>query len=116
VVFSGTTVAIALALLIALPVPFTRSMGVGGFLIPLISIAAAVTLQPALLSLYGVRGTKRARAADSLRRRFRLPLPRIAGADVVEHGFWARPRPSRLHCHGSNSSRHAAALPALLDL
>src|SRR5438876_11304724 len=88
VVFSGATVAIGLALLLFMPVPFMRSMGVGGFLIPLVSIAAAATLQPALLSLYGRRGTKRVPVADWLRRRH-LPLPRLAGADV-EHGFWAR--------------------------
>src|SRR5207253_8181903 len=49
VIFSGATVAIGLGLLLFLPVPFMRSVGVGGFLIPLLSIAAAATLQPALL-------------------------------------------------------------------
>jgi uncharacterized membrane protein YdfJ with MMPL/SSD domain len=59
VVFSGATVAIGLALLLFIPLPFVRSIGVGGFLIPLTSIAAALTLQPALLSLYGRRGVAR---------------------------------------------------------
>jgi RND superfamily putative drug exporter len=59
VVFSGATVAIGLAMLLFMPVPFMRSMGVAGFLIPLVSIAAAATLQPALLSLYGRAGTRR---------------------------------------------------------
>ena len=63
VIFSGATVAIGLALLLAMPIPFMRSMGIGGFLIPLVSIAAAATLQPALLSLYGRRGTKRVHVA-----------------------------------------------------
>jgi RND superfamily putative drug exporter len=58
VVFSGGTVAIGLALLLFMPLPFMRSMGVGGFLIPLISIGAAVTLQPALLSVWGRKGMK----------------------------------------------------------
>src|SRR5207302_9105336 len=89
VVFSGATVAIGLALLLFMPLPFMRSMGVGGFLIPLVSIAAASTLQPALLSVYGRRGTKRVHVAEWLRRRARLPLPHLAGPDV-EHGFWAR--------------------------
>jgi uncharacterized membrane protein YdfJ with MMPL/SSD domain len=88
VIFSGATVAIGLALLLFMPLPFMRSMGVGGFLIPLVSIAAAATLQPALLSVYGRRGTKRAHVADWLRRRG-LSLPHFAGPDV-EHGFWAR--------------------------
>src|SRR5215210_589973 len=61
VVFSGATVAIGLALLLFMPSPFMRSMGIGGFLIPLVSIAAAATLQPALLSVYGRRGTRRVR-------------------------------------------------------
>ena len=54
VVFSGLTVAVGLAGLTLLPLPFIRSMGVGGLIIPLISILAALTLLPALLSLCGV--------------------------------------------------------------
>jgi RND superfamily putative drug exporter len=65
-----------------------RSMGVGGFLIPLVSIAAAATLQPALLSLYGRRGTARFPVAERLRR-LGVPIPHLAGRDV-EHGWWAR--------------------------
>jgi uncharacterized membrane protein YdfJ with MMPL/SSD domain len=89
VIFSGATVAIGLALLLAMPIPFMRSMGVGGFLIPLVSIAAASTLQPALLSLYGRRGTKRLAVAAFLRQRG-LPLPRFKGTVDPEQGFWAR--------------------------
>src|SRR5438093_4705753 len=88
VIFSGATVAIGLALLLFIPVPFMRSMGVGGFLIPLMSIAAAATLQPALLSVYGRRGVARVHVAEWLRRRG-IPLPHFAGPDV-EHGFWSR--------------------------
>ncbi len=88
VLFSGATVAIGLALLLFMPLPFMRSMGVGGFLIPLVSISAAATLQPALLSVYGRRGTKRVHVAEWLRG-LGLPLPRFAGPDV-EHGFWSR--------------------------
>ncbi len=51
--FSGLTVAIGLAALLAMPLPFMRSMGAGGVLIPLVSMAAAVTLLPALLSVLG---------------------------------------------------------------
>jgi RND superfamily putative drug exporter len=90
VIFSGATVAIGLALLLFMPSPFMRSMGVGGFLIPLVSIAAAATLQPALLALYGRRGVKRVHVADFLRRRLHLPLPRLAGTDDIEQGMWAR--------------------------
>src|SRR5439155_8710942 len=38
IVFSGVTVAIGLIALIVLPVPFMRSMGYGGALIPLASV------------------------------------------------------------------------------
>ncbi|MEA2127426.1 MAG: hypothetical protein QOJ85_317, partial [Solirubrobacteraceae bacterium] len=48
VVFSGTTVAVALFALVALPLPFLRSMGYAGLLIPLISTAVAITLLPVL--------------------------------------------------------------------
>ncbi len=61
VVFSGIAVALGLALLVAMPLPFMRMMGVAGFLIPIVSIAAAVTLQPVLLSYYGRRGIARKR-------------------------------------------------------
>jgi RND superfamily putative drug exporter len=77
VVFSGATVAIGLALLLFMPSPFMRSMGIGGFLIPLVSIAGAVTLQPALLSIYGRKGTKRVRV-------WRL------GDPAERRGFWER--------------------------
>ena len=90
VVFSGATVAIGLALLLFMPLPFIRSIGVGGFLIPLVSLAAALTLQPALLSVYGRRGTRRLPVADTLRTRLGLPLPRMPGTEDVERGLWAR--------------------------
>jgi putative drug exporter of the RND superfamily len=55
VVFSGTTVAIGLLALIALPVPFLRSVGYGGMLIPLISVLVALTLLPVVLHSWGSR-------------------------------------------------------------
>jgi putative drug exporter of the RND superfamily len=55
VVFSGTTVAIGLFALVALPVPFLRSVGYGGMLIPLISVIVAMTLLPVVLAKFGTR-------------------------------------------------------------
>jgi RND superfamily putative drug exporter len=55
VVFSGTTVAIGLLALIALPLPFLRSVGYGGMLIPLVSVIVALTLLPVVLSKMGPR-------------------------------------------------------------
>jgi len=55
VVFSGITVAIGLLALMALPLPFLRSMGYGGMLIPLISTLVAITLLPVVLAKLGPR-------------------------------------------------------------
>jgi RND superfamily putative drug exporter len=55
VVFSGTTVAIALLALVVLPVPFLRSIGIAGLFIPLVSVAVAITLLPVVLATVGPR-------------------------------------------------------------
>jgi putative drug exporter of the RND superfamily len=55
VVFSGITVAIGLLALIALPLPFLRSMGYGGMLIPLVSTLVAITLLPVILAKAGAK-------------------------------------------------------------
>jgi len=55
VVFSGTTVGISLLALVALPIPFLRSVGYGGLLIPLVTVLVVCTLLPALLSTVGPR-------------------------------------------------------------
>jgi RND superfamily putative drug exporter len=55
VVFSGTTVAIGLLAMVALPVPFLRSIGYGGLLIPLVSTLVAITLLPVVLAKVGSR-------------------------------------------------------------
>jgi RND superfamily putative drug exporter len=55
VIFSGVTVAIGLLALIALPLPFLRSMGYGGMLIPLVSTLVAITLLPVVLAKFGAR-------------------------------------------------------------
>jgi RND superfamily putative drug exporter len=76
VAVSGLAVALGLGLLVFIPVPLIRSLGVGGLLIPLASIAAALTLQPAILSLLGARGVRR--------------YPPQRRARSVESGGWAR--------------------------
>jgi RND superfamily putative drug exporter len=53
VVFSGTTVAIGLLALIVLPLPFLRSMGYGGMVIPAVSVLVALTLLPVVLHSWG---------------------------------------------------------------
>lgn len=53
VVTSSLTVAFGLATLLLLPIPFMRSLGIAGLIVPLASLCAALTLQPALLSYFG---------------------------------------------------------------
>ncbi|MDX6365582.1 MAG: putative drug exporter of the superfamily, partial [Nocardioidaceae bacterium] len=73
---SGVTVAISLVALVVVPVPFLRSMGLGGMLIPLVSVAVVLTLLPALLSSIGPR----------------VDWPRIRHEGVASRGWtsWAR--------------------------
>ena len=55
VVFSGTTVAISLLALLAIPFPALRSIGIAGLLIALVSVAVAITLLPVVLATIGPR-------------------------------------------------------------
>ena len=50
---SGLTVALGLATLIFVPIPFVKSLGLACLVVPLVSIGAATTLQPILLSHLG---------------------------------------------------------------
>jgi RND superfamily putative drug exporter len=53
VVLSGITVAIGLFSLVVLPIGFLQSVGYAGFLIPLVALAAAITLLPVVLRGWG---------------------------------------------------------------
>ncbi|HEY4620442.1 MAG TPA: MMPL family transporter [Gaiellaceae bacterium] len=79
VVFSGTAVAIGLAMLLFMPLPFMRGFGIGGLFIPAVSVLAAVTLLPALLSLAG-------QPLDRVRL---MPRSWLEHRDDHERGFWA---------------------------
>jgi putative drug exporter of the RND superfamily len=59
VVFSGTTVAIGLLAALVLPIPFLQSMAYGGLLIPLVSVAVALTMLPVVLATVGPRADRR---------------------------------------------------------
>jgi RND superfamily putative drug exporter len=106
--FSGLTVAIGLALLLLMPLPFMRSMGAGAVLIPLISIAASATFLPALLSVLGTR-VNRLRVVPR-----RLLERRASGAP----GIWSRlahsiMRRPVVYLLGASSVLIALAIPAL---
>jgi putative drug exporter of the RND superfamily len=53
VIISGVAVAIGLLALAVLPVPFLRSIGYGGMLIPLVSVLLGITLLPVVLDSIG---------------------------------------------------------------
>jgi putative drug exporter of the RND superfamily len=55
VIISGTTVAVGLLAMVLLPLPLLRSMGIGGMLIPVVSVLATLTLLPAMLAVLGPR-------------------------------------------------------------
>ncbi len=55
VIVSGSTVAVGLLSMVVLPLPFIRSIGIGGLLIPAVSVLTAITLLPALLAVLGAR-------------------------------------------------------------
>ena len=80
VVFSGTAVAIGLSLLLFMPLPFMRGFGVGGLIIPAVSVVAAVTFLPVVLSLIGPR-------MDGVRL---MPKRWLQRRDDHERGFWPR--------------------------
>jgi putative drug exporter of the RND superfamily len=83
VVFSGTTVAIALLALVVLPIPFLRSIGIAGLFIPLVSVAVAITLLPVVLATVGPRLDR-----PRLRRRDRAGRLWTAWARVVVRHRW----------------------------
>ncbi|MCW2764727.1 MAG: rane protein [Nocardioides sp.] len=76
VLFSGLTVAIGLLALIVLPVPFMRSIGLGGALIPFASVLVTLSLTPAILGGIGPR----------------VDWPKIRHENVASPGWsrWAR--------------------------
>jgi RND superfamily putative drug exporter len=79
VVFSGTAVAIGLAVMLAMPLPFMRGFGLGGLIIPAVSVVCALTLLPVLLYLVAAR-------LD----RVRLIPARIVDRRQAAENFWTR--------------------------
>src|SRR6266542_2459010 len=79
VIVSGSTVAVGLLSMLVLPLPFIRSIGIGGMLIPAVSVLASITLLPALLALLGPRIN-----------RLRVMPRRFVNPPSAERGLWAR--------------------------
>lgn len=78
VIVSGSTVAVGLLSMILLPLPFIRSIGIGGMLIPAVSVLTSITLLPALLYTLGPK-------INSLRV---MPRRLVEGSDDPDKGFW----------------------------
>ena len=79
VIVSGSTVAIGLLSLVILPIPVIRSVGIGGMLIPAVSVVSGITLVPALLAVLGGK-------INSVRV---MPKGVVEATDQGE-GFWWR--------------------------
>jgi RND superfamily putative drug exporter len=79
VIVSGSTVAIGLLSMVLIPLPFIRSIGLGGMLIPAVSVVASITLLPASFSLLGPK-------INSLR----VMPKRFVNPPDPDVGFWGR--------------------------
>jgi putative drug exporter of the RND superfamily len=79
VIVSGSTVAVGLLSMVILPLPFIRSIGIGGMLIPAVSVLVSITLLPALLSVLGHRVNK-----------LRVMPKRFVEVQDPDAGFWGR--------------------------
>ena len=80
VLFSGTTVVVALCGMFIVPFLFFQSLALGAILVVLVALGATLTLLPAVLALMGPRVNL-------------LPIPFIGRAKVEtseepQHGFW----------------------------
>jgi RND superfamily putative drug exporter len=72
-------VAVGLLSMIILPLPFIRSIGLGGMLIPAVSVTAAITLLPAMLAVMGEKINKA-----------RVMPKRLVDRGHPEDGMWGR--------------------------
>src|SRR4051795_558291 len=79
VIISGTTVAVGLLSMVVLPLPLLRGMGIGGMLIPVVSVIATLTLLPAMLSVLGEKVN-----------RVRVMPRRFIDRGHPEDGAWGR--------------------------
>jgi RND superfamily putative drug exporter len=81
VLFSGSTFVVALLGMFIVPTSIMRSLALGAILVGIVSVAAALTLLPALLSIAGDRVDK-----------LRVPIVgrNLGRSDAAEGRFWRR--------------------------
>ena len=80
VLFSGLTVVIALCGMLIIPATFFQSLGIGAIVVVLVTLAATLTLLPAVLSLLGDKVNFL--SIPFFRRR------RSSDNETEQHGFW----------------------------
>lgn len=88
VAFSGLTVSIGLFGLTFFRINMLRSVGIGGVLVVLLAVLAALTLLPAILSLIGVKINALPVRIPRLGRRVQAEDRGVFGDSL--HGFWYR--------------------------
>ena len=89
VTFSGTAVAIGLSGLLVFRAPTLSSMGIGGALIALCSVAYAITFLPAILGMLGPR-VERLRVPNPFRRSHASDPTEDGATPVSRRGWWER--------------------------
>ncbi|MFG3437129.1 MMPL family transporter [Nonomuraea sp. NPDC047897] len=112
VLFSGVAVAIGLATMVVLPVPFLRSLGIAGVIIAAMSVAATLTVLPVLLALAGRRLDRRAATG----RRFAREADAGRAWSAWARGVVRLRRPAALACGGLLIALSLTALGADLGL
>lgn len=113
ILISGSTVAIALSTLILIPVPFMRSLGIAGVIVPLVAMAAATTLQPVLLSYLGTDGPKPKFATNRFRLLATFVVKRPIAVIMISIALIAIPTSQLANLKVTPSS--LSALPANLE-
>ncbi|HYX48566.1 MAG TPA: MMPL family transporter, partial [Ktedonobacteraceae bacterium] len=91
VTFSGLTVSIGLLGLVFFRINMLRSVGIGGLLVVLMGVLAAITLLPAVLAIIGTRVNAFPVRLPSVWRRKQVQ-PNLDGMATIDpqYGFWYR--------------------------
>lgn len=113
ILISGSTVAISLATLTLVPVPFIRSLGIAGMTVPLVAMLATTTLQPALLSYLGTEGPKPRFATNQFRSFAEFIVKRPVPVLLISLALLAIPTSQLTNLRVTPSS--LSALPANLE-
>jgi putative drug exporter of the RND superfamily len=92
VAFSGLTVSIGLFGLTFFHINMLHSVGIGGVMVVLLAVLAALTLLPAMLSILGLRINAFPVRLSRLWRRSSTPADNVGGfaATDLQRGFWYR--------------------------